>query len=94
MSLATRSLVEPLAVRVIQVHGQIRRRLALENWWPGGIVFLFFSRSVNSFAVGRLKRFRRVKKLSNGLCLASGYAFAPEKSVPKQNRAPARITKI
>ena len=55
---------------------------------------IFFLNSVNLFAVGCPKRFRRMKKLSKALCLASGYAFAPENSVPKQNHTAAKINKI
>ena len=80
--------------QVIRVHEGIRSRLALENWWPGGVVFLFLSKFASSFAENSPWPSRAIKMLQNDVCLASGYAFAPEKSVPKQNHAPARITKI
>ena len=61
------------------------QELTLENCWPRHVIFLIFSKSVSSFVTGLVYPFRALKKLPNGLCLTSGYAFPAEKNCPKDN---------
>ena len=69
------SLVEPYALTVIRLQRQFAVKHPLENPWPGVMISMIFSKSVNSFYMGPLVPDRSFKKLSDEIYDVSGYAL-------------------